>query len=122
MGTIIVIVILAVIIAAAAFSTIKHMKGQSGCCGCSGGCCTAGESKKLDTSAVGEKIIRIEGMHCDNCKNSIERAINRIDGVVCKVNLKKKLAVVSYSKEPSDEELSSVVEGLDFTVTGITKN
>ena len=77
------------------------------------------ERKKLTGEKIAEKIIYIEGMHCDNCKNSVECQINRIDGAVAKVNLKKKLAVVEMDREIAEEELVAAVERADFKVLRI---
>ena len=68
---------------------------------------------------IGEKTVHIEGMHCENCKNRVERAINRIDGAVGKVNLKKNIAVVSFEREVSDEEIRKAVEEQDYKVLSI---
>lgn len=117
MGTIIIILILAVVVIFALKDSVKHFKGQGGCCG--GGEDIKSEKKKLSGAKVAEKIIHIEGMHCENCKNSVERHINQIDGAVAKVNLHKKIAVVSMDRDVTDEELTKAVERADFTVTGI---
>lgn len=119
-GNIIVIAVLVILVLVAVLSSRKHLKGEGGCCGGGGG--TIAQTKELEEPPVGEKWIRIDGMHCENCKNSIERAVNRLDGVVCKVNLKKKTAVVTYSKEPDDDELRSAIERLDFKVVSISEN
>lgn len=88
MGTAIIIVVLVIIVIFAVKSGIKHGKGEGGCCG-SGG--TMKEDKKvLAGDIIATKLVTIEGMHCDNCKNSIEHQINRIDGAACEVNLKKR--------------------------------
>lgn len=116
MGNIMILAILIVLVVLAAFSSRKHFKGECGCCG---GCANAKETKKLTGSKLGEKSIQIEGMHCDNCKNRIERALNRIDGVVGKVNLRKKVAKVIYSREVEDELLKKTVEDLGYEVKRI---
>ena len=108
--------VLLVIIVAAIFRAKKHFKG-GGCCG--GGSNTIRIRKKLDAPKLGEKSITIEGMHCENCEIRVENALNRLDGVVGKVNLKKKTATVSYSAEVSDELLKSTVERLGYKVTQI---
>lgn len=118
MGTVIVAAVLIVIVVLAVGSSLKHMKGEGGCCGGGG---EIKESKKLDAPKIGEKEITIEGMHCDHCKNSVERAVNKIDGAVCKVNLKRKKAKISYSREVSDEALKQAVESAGFQVIGIEK-
>jgi copper chaperone len=116
MGNVIIVAILVILAAIAVSSTVKHFKGEGGCCGGSG---TMKENKKLDGPEIGKKQVLIQGMHCDNCKNSVEHAVNRIDGAVCHVNLRKKTAIVTYSKEIDDEELIRAVENLDFKVESI---
>ncbi len=117
MGNIIIIAALAVIIFFAVRGTIKHTKGEGGCCGGSGAGIT--ETKELSGKVTAVKIIEIEGMHCENCKNSVERSINKIEGAVGKVNLKKNICEVSMDREISDETLRIAVERLDFKVMSI---
>ncbi len=119
MGNVIIIAILVILCGTGLSSYIGHVKGKGGGC-CGGGEDTVAEEKELDAPKLGEKVIQIEGMHCDNCKNSVERAVNRMDGAMCKVNLKKKLAVVEYSREPDESELKRVIENLGFEVKGIS--
>ena len=111
MGTAIIIGILAIIVVIAVISSVKHMKGEGGCCG-GGGDTVAEEKKTLDN----------EGMHCENCKNSIERSVNKIDGASCQVNLKKKQATIEVDREIDDADIRIAIERLDFKVTGITTN
>lgn len=68
---------------------------------------------------MAEKIIYIENMHCENCKNRIEMYINQIDGAKATVNLSKKTAVVSMDRMISDEELLQAVNRDDYRVTKI---
>ena len=77
MGTAIIIGILAVIVVIAVISSVKHMKGEGGCCG-GGGDTVAEEKKILDNPVIAVKTVDIEGMHCENCKNSIERSVNKM--------------------------------------------
>lgn len=49
-------------------------------------------------------------MHCENCKNKVEKNINQIDGAVAKVNLRKDTAVVSMDRNISDTDLIQTVE------------
>lgn len=99
MGTAIIIGILAIIVVIAVISSVKHMKGEGGCCG-GGGDTVAEEKKTLDNPVIAVKTVDIEGMHCENCKNSIERSVNKID----------------------DADIRIAIERLDFKVTGITTN
>ncbi len=117
-ATIVVLVIILAICAHGINVMRKRLTGQAGCCGGGGG--TVSEpTKKLEGKKIGEKIVHIEGMHCENCKNSVERQINRIEGASGKVNLKKNICVVSFDREIDDEELRRAVERADFTVTSI---
>lgn len=119
MGNFIVIGILVVIVILALSPTIKHFKGQGSCCG--GGSSEIKENKKLTEPKLGEKMIEIEGMHCDHCKNSVEHAINKIDGAACKVNLKKKTATVAYSETIQNDRLKEAIESLGFEVKSISE-
>lgn len=117
MVTAVIVVILIAVIAISLHGSIKHMKGEGGCCG--GGQTTVTEEEKILQNPIGKKIIKIEGMHCQNCKNSVERQINRIEGASCKVDLKKGIAVISYEHELNDEQLKRTIQMLDFKVTEI---
>ncbi len=119
MGNVIVISILLVAVCFGVWNSIRHFKGEGGCCGGGG---TIREKKKLDAPKLGEKTMKIEGMHCENCHNRVERAVNKIDGAVCKVNLKKKTAKISYSRQIDDELLKSTVTKLGYEVVSISSN
>ena len=118
MGTAIIIGILAIIVVIAVISSVKHMKGEDGCCG-GGGDTVAEEKKTLANPVIAVKTVDIEGMHCENCKNSIEHQINRIDGAACQVNLKKKTATITMTRPISDDEITRDIERLDFKVVKI---
>ena len=92
-------------------------RDTSACCG--GGSKPEIPKKKLDGTKLGEKTMKITGMHCENCVASVTRAINRIDGAAAKVSLKKGEAVVSYDREISNEELKKVVEDRGYHVVSI---
>lgn len=112
----IIIGILLVIIMIAILRAKKHFKG-GGCCG--SGSNTIRDKKTLNEPKLGEKTLVIEGMHCENCKIRVESALNHLDGVVCKVNLKKKTATVSYSVDVPDELLKETVEKMGYKVKQI---
>lgn len=112
-GDMVIILIVAVCLILAARGMVSRCR--NGCCGS----VPKAQKKELSGRKVGEKIISIEGMHCENCKNRVERQINRIDGAVARVDLKKNVAVVSMSRMVSDEELTAAVERADFKVVGI---
>lgn len=118
-GTIIIVVIIVVILFFAIRNAVKHFKGEGDCCGGSGGGSIAEDEKELAGDVIAEKIIYIDGMHCENCKNSVERSINRIEGAACKVDLKKKTATVKLDRDIEDDVLRIAVERLDFKVERI---
>ncbi len=117
MGTTVILIIVIIIAVFAVRSSFKHMKGEGGCCG--GGSDDKPKKKILDGTKIGEKIIHIEGMHCDHCKNSVEKSINQIDGAVAKVNLKKNIAVVSVDREIDGEDLEFAVRRAGFKTINI---
>ena len=112
----IIIVILVLVIIFALLQVKKRLKG-GGCC--NGGSNTIRDKKKLTEPKIGEKVLTIEGMHCENCEIRVENALNRLENVACKVSFKKKTAVISYSKEVSDDLLKETVERLGYKVTDI---
>lgn len=116
MGDLVIILIVLVGLFFGVRATIKHMKGQGGCCG---GSVPKARKKTLKNKKVAEKIITIEGMHCQNCKNSVERQLNQIDGVAANVNLKKQIAIVSLEYMIDDNELKAAIEKAGFSVTDI---
>lgn len=112
----IIIGILLVILVLAILRAKKHFKG-GGCCG--SGSNTIRDKKTLTAPKIGETVLTIEGMHCENCEIRVENALNRLDHVACKVSWKKKTAVISYSEEVSEELLKDTVERLGYQVTQI---
>ena len=112
----IIIIVLLVILALALLRAKKHFKG-GGCCG--SGSTTIRDKKVLPGPKIGEKVLTVEGMHCENCEIRVENALNRLENVLCKVDLKKKTATVAYSAEVSDAVLKETVERLGYEVTAI---
>lgn len=115
-GNWIAIVIIVIILIPAIRTTVKHMKGEGDCCG---GPKEKVPKKKMDGPKLRELTVHIEGMHCQNCKNRIEKHVNELDGVICKVKLNKKIAVVSLYKDVDESLIKDTIEKLDFTVVGI---
>lgn len=115
MGNYLIIVFILLLIVMALSRAKKHFRG---------GCCSSGntiirESKVLTEPIIGEYTLVVQGMHCQNCAARIENALNRLDGVLCNVHLKKKIAVVSFSREVSADILKSTIEQLGYQVTQV---
>ena len=97
-------------------STVKHVKGEGGCCG--GGSYVKVKRKKLK-QVIKQRTVIIEGMTCEHCKSRVESRLNALDGVAARVNLKKKTAVVSMEKDVSDEEIKTAIENAGYQVVEI---
>lgn len=117
MGNIIIIAILMIFIVFALRGSYLHFKGESGCCQSGSG--QKPMKKKLRGPIIAKKVIVIEGMHCSSCKNRVENQLNQIEGALAKVNLKKKIAVVSMERMIPDMLLTHEIEKLDFQVIEI---
>lgn len=117
MENIIIIGIIVILLAIGFRSTLKHFKGESGCCG-GGSALVEVPEKKLD-KVIATKTVIIDGMTCDHCKAWVEKAINEIDGASAKVNLKKREAMVSMEREISDEELRLAISRAGYRVLEI---
>lgn len=109
----VIIVLIIVVVLLGLRSTGKHFKGQGGCCG--GG--DYRPKKKKLSHVQYQKKFRVEGMHCEHCKNRVEEAINDIHGVSGKVDLKKGLLTVSYAEEVADEKIMLQIEKIGYKIT-----
>lgn len=108
-------VVVAVLVLAAALgisSAVKHFKGQGGCCGGGG---YKPKKKKLP-NVMYRKTFRIDGMHCEHCKNRVEEVINDIKGVAGKVDLKHGVLTVSYAEDVDDEIIKAKITRAGYTV------
>ena len=113
----IIIAIIAVAIGFGIYSTVKHFKGQGGCCG--GG--SYKPKKKKLKNVLYHKTFKIEGMHCDHCKNRVEEVIGDMKGLAGTVNLKNGELTVSYAEDVADELIKARIERAGYTVTEIFK-
>ena len=90
----------------------EHFKGNGGCCG---GTVGIVRKKKLSHIAY-RKTFHVEGMHCNNCKNRVEEAVDELDGVAGKVNLKKGELLISYQNEVDDQKIIASIEKAGYRV------
>ena len=75
------------------------------------------ENKKM-TEYI--KNVSIEGMQCNHCKMSVEKALNEIEGVInVDVNLENKNAIIKSEKEIEDTVIHSKIEDAGFKVIDI---
>ena len=62
-----------------------------------------------------KKIMTVNGMHCEHCKNRVESLLKEFDSVkTAKVDLEKKTVTISLKSEISDETLENAVKEAGF--------
>ena len=66
-----------------------------------------------------KKLLTIEGMSCAHCSARVEKALNAIEGVNAKVDLKAKTASVEMSGEIGDDVLKAAVEDAGYEVVSV---
>ena len=67
-----------------------------------------------------KKVISIEGMQCNHCKMTVEKALNSIEGVInVNVSLEEKRAEVEYNKDIENRKIKEVIEEAGFEVKEI---
>ena len=77
-------------------------------------------SKKAVTAGTPSKIMRIEGMHCANCKKSVEKALTAQNGVIrADADVDRGIARVFYENGVDDAKLQEAVEKEGFVVKNI---
>lgn len=63
-----------------------------------------------------QKVLKVDGMMCAHCKMHVEQALSGVDGVeTATVDLEKKQATVTLSKDVSDETLFAAVREAGYT-------
>lgn len=121
MVNVIIVLILVILLSFAVKSSIRHFKGEGACCGGGSGTVKTKKpkKKKLDGPVVVKRTVEISGMHCQNCANSVTRALNRIDGVAARVNLHTNRAEVLMDRMVDEDELKHAVEEAGYGVVDI---
>jgi len=109
----IIIVILVIIIAYGIKETVKHFKGEGSCCG--GGSAKI-KKKKLKNKVKQKYVLKIDGMHCKHCVNTVTEIINDFDGVAGRVNLNKGEGVVLCDREVDIEAIKEKIRGRGYEV------
>lgn len=75
-------------------------------------------NKKAEENKM--KTIKIEGMSCNHCKMSVEKALNSIEGISkVEVDLEKKQAVIESNVEIENDKIKEVIEEQGFEVKDI---
>lgn len=70
-----------------------------------------------------KKVITIEGMMCEHCKEKVEKSLLKLDSITkVKVSLKDKTATIYSSVSIPDEDIIDTINKLDYKVTSIKKD
>lgn len=115
------VIIVLLLVLLGIYSVKSYMKKlRSGCCG--------GEADVEKKVKVQDKnpenypysvTVGIEGMTCARCKERVENAFNREDGVWAQVNLKEKQALVRMKRKLSSDEIRKIVVRAGYSMTGV---
>lgn len=66
------------------------------------------------------KTVKIEGMSCGHCTARVSAALMGLDGVEnAEMSLENKIAVLTLSKDVSDDVIRETVDDTGFDVVGI---
>ena len=79
MADIIIILIVTILLGLALKGSIKHFKGEGPCCGGGSGSNKKAKTKFLDGPVIGRKTLKISGMHCEHCANTVTNALNGLN-------------------------------------------
>lgn len=121
MKSLLVLALLALVLVYAFKGSRQHFQGQGGCCGGGAQVKAKREWKFLRHRPIGKCQIKIAGMHCQNCVTHVTNALNELDGVAARVNLRSGTATVYYDRPVSDDELKQAVLGAGYQVEAIRR-
>lgn len=121
MATVIICAVLVVIVFLGVRSYRKKM--ISGCCG-SGSDAAPKKIKVQDRDLRHypyKKVLKIDGMTCQNCVTHVQNALNSLNGAFSKVDLDKKSAQVYMKEEIPDGLLRKTIAEVGYTVMSISE-
>lgn len=115
MSTALICILLLVV---AVFGIKSYMKRLAyGCCGSGGKAPEKIKVKDKDPSHYPyRRIMKVDGMSCGNCAVRVENALNSLEGVWARVDLKTKEADIRMKQEYDDKILKEAVKGSGYTV------
>lgn len=115
-------VIVGILILAAAYSVYRYIKKiRNGCCG--GEVDTPKRIKTADKNLENypiQKTVQIGGMTCNHCVINVENALNSLDGVYAKVELKNKRARMHMKWDIDNSTIENAIVKKGYSVKSIT--
>ena len=104
------ILILGVIILLVIKPLLKRICTRQTCCGEE----RIKIKKKKLHKPIGSYKLSVEGMQCMNCAKRITDAVNKLEGLSCKVSLEKKEIFIQYEDKPKKIEVIKLLGDMDF--------
>ena len=110
-----IIILVIILICIALYHSINHFSLKSGCC-------DIGDNIKIEKKLRDNTDypyfleLKVDGMHCKNCKNLIENTINKEDNVFSEVSLKEKIVKIYGTNELYREKYVFLLEQLGYKV------
>jgi copper chaperone CopZ len=104
-------IILSAIILTACNSTISDKTSTDG-------------KNEVNVAAVKTIELRVTGMTCEGCENTVKEAVNKVEGVTStEASYTQELTKISYdSTMTSPEQLTTVINDLGYKVEGLAVN
>jgi copper chaperone len=117
-------VICVIIAAIAVLGVFRYRKNlRSGCCGADSD--PAPKKIRVQDRNVNHypyaKILKIDGMTCQNCTTHVQNALNSLNGVFAKVSLGERNAMVYMKEEVPDQVLRKAIAEAGYTVMAISQ-
>ncbi len=112
MENVILIVLLVAAVAAALVPTLRHFRGQGGCCG---GSDYKIKRKKLKT-VLYTHTFAVSGMHCERCQGRVEEIINDVDGLAGRVDRRHGTLTISYGRDVPTEQIAPRLQKAGYTL------
>ena len=115
MATAIIVLILVLLCIYAVKSYAKKL--ANGCCGGGDGPVKKEKVRDKDVSHYPYQItLKVNGMSCTNCSTRVENALNAMEGVWAKVDLKAGSALIRMKKQIPEEELRACIRKAGYSV------
>ena len=121
MANAVILLLLAALVVIGVKSYAKKL--ARGCCGAGGGEAERRVRVQDQNPAHYAHAVRLQlgGMTCANCARRVENALNGMDGVWARVNLKESVALVRMKTRVPEDALSRAVAQAGYTVTAVEK-
>lgn len=116
MANVVILLIILILFVLGIKETVKHFKGEGGCCG---GSSIKPAKKKLKNKITNTYHFKVEGMHCQNCANTVTKAVNDLTGAAASVSLNTKMVKVKCDRAIDADLIITVIAEKGYKATKI---